>query len=105
MKPCNCKSTLIWMAGKGAPQARMLLARGLVEAEMDGPDQLIHLAEEKRFFFPYLPQHVAALLGKHHDTVFIPEIRRFGRIISTKLLDAHARIENDWAKKLLRDAA
>lgn len=103
MKPCDCTLTLRFMAARGAPLAALMLSRGRLESDADGAEQIAHFAEEKRYFFPYLPRPVAELLESQHVT-FTREIRQHGRIVSIVLFQKHARMENEWAKKLMRAA-
>lgn len=100
---CDCKAALEWCARKGGQHSKRMLALSIPESQWPSSDLLMHLSEEERFFFPYLPLHIQRLLAAHHAQ-FRREIREYGKIVDLALLKQHAEVENKYAKELLRAA-
>lgn len=103
MVGCDCTATLEFMARRGAPHASRMLALKIHESKWTPLDLRTHFAEERTFFFPFIPAHIVRVLATQH-AVFLGELKRFGRIVSTGLFVQHAKIENTYAKQLMRAA-
>lgn len=103
MSGCDCTATLEFMAKRGAPHASRMLALKIHESKWTPADLRMHFQEERTYFFPHLPSHIVRVLATQH-TIFLGELKRFGRITSTGLFAQHASIENTYAKRLMRAA-
>lgn len=101
---CNCPFAIQWMAKKGGPHSKRMLASGLTESQWPAHELVAHLHEEPIYFFPHLPRFIVRQLEAHH-VVFLRELREYGKIVSVELFKKHAAIENTYAKELLARAA
>lgn len=59
------------------------------------------MGEEETHFFPRIDAGSRAILSAHH-AVFRSELQRFGRVVSLRLVEAHAAMEDALAIALAK---
>lgn len=97
---CPCEIAVLAMISLGAEHAARMHERG---GTWSSEDWFVHLDEEEDFFFPVAvdvyPGLVEKLLEQH--ATFRRELVEHDRIVSTKLLEEHAHLENVLAESLV----
>jgi hypothetical protein len=96
---CSCSVTIKWLAARGAPHATRMHKIGKSESTWQPSDWLQHFAEEERYLFPYFPQYVRRMLGRHH-AAFRKQLREYGRIVDDALMQKHAAMEDTFTAKI-----
>jgi len=100
---CNCQKVMVFLRQIGATHAAEMHKDP--KKAWSARDWLLHFMEEEELLWPIFYQtghgFVVAELNQEH-AIFRSEIARYGRIISTGLLDQHARTEDETVECILR---
>jgi uncharacterized protein (UPF0128 family) len=100
---CNCKKVMVFLRQIGATHAAEMHEN--LGKPWTSRDWLLHMAEEENLLWPILINtghgFVVEELDRDH-AVFRWEIRVHGEIVSKRLLEQHARVEDETIECILR---